>query len=186
MKDLRGGRAPTREPRVTLLTLGSNIEPETHLFAALDALDAELGVEAVSSIYEAEPVGAPGTPRFLNAAVRVTTIHLPVTLKRDVLRPLESRLGRVRTPDRNAPRTIDVDIAAVDGLVLDDRGRGLRIPDPDMLEQPHLAVPLGDVAPDFLHPVTGARLADIAARFGDAPGIRIRSDLRWPRPPSGA
>ena len=174
--------AATREPeavrRTVLLALGSNIEPERHILAALDALDEVLGIEALSAIYEADPVGSPGTPRFLNAALRLTTGRSPRALKFDVIRPLERRLGRRRTSDPNAPRTIDIDIAAVEGLIVDRHD--LRLPDPEILTRAYLALPLGDVAPGFRHPIEGLTLGEIAARFGDEPGVRRRADVRWP------
>lgn len=166
---------------IVLLTLGSNIEPETNLLAALDALDARLGLADVSPIYEAEPVGAPGTPKFLNAAARTATDLPPARLKRDVLRPIEAALGRVRGPDRNAPRTIDIDIALVEGLVLDDPDTGMRLPDPDILRHAHVLIPLADVAPDLLHPTEGEPLRVLAARISPPTGLRRRGDLRWPR-----
>lgn len=165
-------------PRTALLTLGSNIEPERNMVAALDAIDERFGVEVVSSVYEADPVGAPGMPRFLNAAVRIRTAVSPRDLKFRVIRPLERRLGRVRTEDPNAPRTIDIDLAAVEGLVIE--GEDLRLPDPDILTRAHLALPLADVAPAFEHPTEGLTLGEIAARFGEVPGIARREDVRWP------
>ena len=172
------GSVPRAVARTVLLTLGSNIDPERHLLAALDRLDALLGIDALSAIYEADPVGSPGTPRFLNAAVRLTTDRAPGELKSDVIRPLERRLGRVRTSDPNAPRTIDIDIAAVEGLVLD--GPELRLPDPEIVSRAHLALPLADVAPAFRHPTEGVTLGEIADRFKDEAGIARRDDVRWP------
>ena len=171
-------RAQQATARTVLLTLGSNIDPKRHIVAALDRLDAILGIEALSAIYEADPVGSPGAPRFLNAAVRLTTDHAPGELKSDVIRPLELRLGRVRTSDPNAPRTIDIDIAAVEGLILD--GPDLQLPDPEIVSCAHLALPLADVAPAFRHPTEGVTLGEIAARFKDEPGIARRDDVRWP------
>ena len=165
-------------PRTTLLALGSNIDPERHMVAALDALDELLGIEEASPIYEATPVGSPGMPRFLNAAVRITTALSPKDLKFEVIRPLERRLGRVRTADPNAPRTIDVDIAAVQGLVVDRED--LRLPDPEIVTRAHLALPLADVAPGFRHPALGITLDEIATRFRHEPGISRRDDVRWP------
>ncbi len=164
--------------RTTLLTLGSNIDPERHIVAALEALDELLGIDGASPIYEANPVGNPGAPRFLNAAARITTDLSPGELKFKVIRPLERRLGRIRAPDRNAPRTIDIDIAAVQGLVVDEEE--LRLPDPDIPTRAHLAVPLADVAPGFRHPHLGITLGEIAARFRDEPGLARRDDVRWP------
>ncbi len=154
------------------LALGSNIDPSTHLPSAVGLLHRELGIEGVSPLYEAKPVGAPGTPRFHNAAVAIRTALQPEALKREVLRPLETRLGRVRTADPNAPRTIDIDIAIVEGVTIrDDRGE-LVVPDPGILRYAHLALPLADLDPDFLHPALGARLGEIAARFCEGSDIR--------------
>jgi len=194
-----GSRGRERR-RTVLLALGSNIDPEANLLAALDELDALLEIQAVSAIYEAEPVGAPGTPRFLNAAVRAVTDLPLLELKFEVLRPIEARLGRTRGPRPNAPRTIDIDIVAADepgpAGRSDDRDpgpeipadRGLRtesadlgIPDPNIAEHAHLALPLGDVAPEFIHSPTGRSLSDIASRFDEDDGIRRRGDLQWPR-----
>lgn len=169
-------------PPIVLLTLGSNIEPETNLLAALDALDARLGLAAVSPIYEADPVGAPGTPTFLNAAARTASRLPPRRLKREVLRPIEAELGRVRGPDRNAPRTIDIDLALVGDLVLDDPDAGIRLPDPDILRRAHVAIPLADVAPDVLHPTERETLRTLAARLAAPTGLRRRGDLRWTKP----
>ncbi len=76
---------------------------------------------------------------------------------------MEHLLGRVRSSDPNAPRTIDVDISLFNDEVLTLGKR--RIPDPEILLYPHIAVPLADVAPDYRHPETGETLADIAARM---------------------
>ena len=158
------------EPASTtvFITLGSNIEPRANLERALASLVQVLDVEAVSGLWESAPYGAPGTPRFLNAAVRVATDLAPAALKL-LLRRVESDLGRSRGGYRNAPRTIDLDIALFGGLVIDDPQAGLRIPDPEILERPYLALPLAEVGSEVAHPETGEPLADIAARLAGAP-----------------
>lgn len=148
-----------------LVVLGSNIEPEANLVAAVRFLSELVTVEAASPAYRSAPVGSPGSPPFLNAAVALSTDLSPGDLKREVLRPIEAALGRVRGADRNAPRTIDLDLALYGALVVDDRAHGLVLPDPAILEHAHVAVPLADLAPGFEHPVTGERLASIAARL---------------------
>ncbi len=164
-------------PRVALLVLGSNISPEDNLRRAVAELDRLLGVEAVSGVYETDPVGAPGTPRFLNAAVRVRTALTPRALKFDVLRPLEARLGRVRGADPNAPRTIDIDVAAVEGPAVVDAEAGIELPDPDITRWAHVALPLCDVAPDFILVSTRRTVREVARGFAGASGIRRRDDL---------
>ena len=165
-------------PTTVFLTLGSNIEPRRNLVRAVGRLAEELEVEAVSGVWESEPWGAPGTPRFLNAAVRLACGLRPRALKR-LLRGIEKELGRHRGVDRNAPRTIDLDIALYGELVIDDRRAGLEIPDPEVPLRPYLALPLAEVGPEVVHPLTGERLADIAGRLagGAQPPLRLEMDL---------
>jgi 2-amino-4-hydroxy-6-hydroxymethyldihydropteridine diphosphokinase len=154
------------------LTIGSNVEPRRNLPRALRLLAERLPVLAVSPVYESDPVGAPGGPRFLNAAVAITAELGPQELKEGILRPVEWLLGRVRGDDRNAPRPVDLDIALHGDRVVSDPERGLRVPDPDILRFAHLVLPLADIAPDLLHPSTGTTLGTIAAAFRSDPGIR--------------
>lgn len=161
------------------LTIGSNVEPRRNLPRALRLLAARLPVLAVSPVYESDPVGAPGSPRFLNAAVAIAVELGPQELKEAILRPVESLLGRVRGDDRNAPRPVDLDIALHGDRVVSDPVRGLRVPDPDTLRFAHLALPLGDIAPDLLHPLTGTSLATIAAAFKAEATIRRVAGSIW-------
>ncbi len=154
-----------------LVVLGSNIEPERNLPAAVRLLRQRLSVPAASPVYRSAPVGSPGSPTFWNAAVALVTHLPPQALKLEVLRPIEAALGRVRGADRNAPRTIDLDLALYGPLVVDDPDHGLTLPDPAILEHAHAAVPLADLAPDLEHPVTGERLASIAARLAPGAGL---------------
>lgn len=163
--------------RPVFLALGSNIEPEAHLRRGLEELTRRFPVVSVSPVYESEPVDAPGSPRFLNACVLILT-DLPASeLKYRHLRGVEARLGRTRTDDPNAPRTLDIDIALVGRRVLHDPDLGIEVPDPQILTRPHVALPLADLAPDFEHPVTGRTLREIAEPLRAARGIRVRPDL---------
>lgn len=164
-------------PRPSLLALGSNIEPEANLLRAVEELEGALPIDGVSRVYETDPVDAPGTPRFLNAAVAVRWEGTPHRLRAEVLRPIESRMGRVRTGDANAPRTIDIDLVLVPGLVLEDPAGGLTLPDPELVRRPHIALPLGDVAGAVAHPLLGTSLGDIAERLRSADGLRVRRDV---------
>ena len=158
------------------VTLGSNIDPRANLRRAVERLREALEVEAVSEAWESEPWGAQGTPRFLNAAARISTGLRPAALRR-LLRGIEAELGRRRQSDRNAPRTIDLDIALFGDLVLDDPATGLRIPDPEIGTRAYLALPLAEIGPQVPHPETGERLADIAARLRAGPDPPRRIEL---------
>lgn len=155
------------------VALGSNIEPAVNLPRAARRLAAHFPGLTASRIYETAPVGACEGPTFLNAAVRFVTSLAPARLKHDVLRPLEAELGRVRGADRNAPRTIDLDIALYGGLILNDPVAGLDIPDPGTLTHAHLALPLADLDPRWVHPLDGRTLGEIAAAFAGEPGVRV-------------
>lgn len=145
-----------------VVAIGSNIDPETKVPLALERLAAgPLFIEAVSNFYWSEPVGDTPQPRFLNGACRLLTDRSPRELKFAVLRGIEDALGRVRGSDKYAPREIDLDIALFDQLQVD--GDGLHIPDPDIVCRPFLAIPLAEVAPDWVVPGVGATLGAIAA-----------------------
>jgi 2-amino-4-hydroxy-6-hydroxymethyldihydropteridine diphosphokinase len=170
-------------PVPVLITLGSNIAPETNLPRAVWMLrqNHHLIVRAVSRVYESAPINAageiaPGQGRFLNAAVWIETDYYSAfSLKYNVLRFVEKCLGRARTADKFAPRPIDLDIALYGDRVIDDPH--LSVPDPDILRRAHVALPLADLAPAFVHPVTGQTLATIAAPFQDTAAITVRGDI---------
>ncbi|MFQ5948982.1 MAG: 2-amino-4-hydroxy-6-hydroxymethyldihydropteridine diphosphokinase [Acidimicrobiia bacterium] len=145
-----------------LIALGSNIDRERKLPEAVRHLGGRHGIEvlATSPVYETRPVGGEEQPAFFNAAVLVETRLGLEELKR-VLREIESSLGRVRTADKNAPRTIDLDIAMVGSRELEIDGT--KVPDPSIGRRPHLALPLADVAPDWVYPPKGMTLRELAA-----------------------
>lgn len=143
------------------LALGSNIEPERHLPRAVSAMTQFGHLRQVSSVWESDPVGYAAQPRFLNAAVLLETSLSVARLRTDVITAIEEGLRRIRDPlEKNGPRTIDVDLALFNAEILRDGHR--EIPDPDILTRTFLAVPLAELAPDYVHPVTGRTLQQIA------------------------
>jgi 2-amino-4-hydroxy-6-hydroxymethyldihydropteridine diphosphokinase len=163
-------------PNLAYLSLGSNIEPERNLPAAVDQL-AEFGrIRAVSAVWQTTPIGFTDQPDFLNAVVLLETPLSARALREQVIAQIERSLNRVRTADKNAPRTIDIDIMLFNHDVLSLGGR--RIPDPEVLERPFVAIPLAEIAPDYVHPETGQTLEQIARRFDPvAVGMRPRNDV---------
>lgn len=144
--------------------LGSNINKEQNLPAAVLLLCEGGSLGAVSSVYETPPIGKEDQPLFWNASVLIETKLDAMSFKREVLGHLEEMLCRERTADPNAPRTIDADITLFneDVFDLDDTHH---IPDPDLLKFPHVAVPTAEIAPDLKHPETGDTLKEIACRL---------------------
>lgn len=165
------------------LAVGSNIDPETNVVAALVMLAAETTVTGVSTFYRTPPLARPEQDCYVNGIWRIVTPLGARDLKFSLLRPVERRLGRVRTPDAHAPRTIDLDIALFGDEVIDETD--LRVPDPGIVERPFLAVPLLELAPQLRLPGTGVRLADqpVSHRTGaleamPALTIRLREVIR--------
>ena len=153
-----------------LVGLGSNVEPERHLPAAVRLLAERLDVRGLSSAWATPPVGPAGQLPFLNAAALVATDLAPGTLKTRVLREVERRLGRVRTGDRFAPRTIDLDLVIYPASVGGQPAAEPEIPrslvlDPDLHREAHLAVPAAELLPEWVHPATGEPLGRLAARL---------------------
>jgi GTP cyclohydrolase I len=141
---------------------GSNIDPDKCVPEAVRHLRrrADLSIVKVSDCYQSSAVGsAEGTPDFVNAAIHLSTA-LPAEELREVLHAVEDELGRVRSDDPNASRTIDLDIIFYGDLVKDFDGWSL--PDPEMELRPHVAVPVAEVVPDWIHPVSGLPAKEIA------------------------
>lgn len=99
--------------------IGSNIEPEKNVQAAIAALAQAGQVVACSRIVQTKAIGPSPQADFRNGAVRLRTAKSRDQL-RQFLRQVESQLGRVRCADKYAPRTIDLDIVVWNGQVVDD------------------------------------------------------------------
>ena len=140
-----------------LLSLGSNIAPETHLPAAIAALQARFGELCVSPFYRTRSVGFDGAD-VLNAAAIINTDLAPQSLN-DWLHALEDAHGRDRSGPRFNDRTLDIDIVFYDDLVMQGTGN-LRIPR-DELRHAFVLKPLADIAPDFVDPTSGKALATL-------------------------
>lgn len=143
------------------LSLGSNVEPQRHLTAALDELRARFGALAVSPAYRTKSVGFDGAD-FVNLAIGLDTDLSPQELN-DWLHALEDRQGRRRDVPRFSDRTLDLDIVFYDRLVTEGPGH-LQIPR-DELRHAFVLRPIADIAPQFVHPVTGRTMAELWAAF---------------------
>ena len=147
---------------VAYVSIGSNIGPRRNVRRALRLLAAREMLEAVSTVYRTVAIGDANAPRFLNCVVRLRTDRPPLELKRDVLRKIETELGRRRGRDKYAPRTIDLDLILYDDLVV--KRAGLHLPDPDILDRPFLLLCLRELDPGLTLPGSGLSVAEAAAR----------------------
>ena len=141
----------------TYIGLGANLgEREAQIRLALDDLARLPSSRLVraSSLYDSEPVGEPDQPNFLNAVAELETELTARQLLWNLLL-IERRLGRTRTR-RWGPRTIDLDLLLYGPLVIDEPD--LQVPHPELTRRSFVLVPLVELDPLLVHPVTGETL----------------------------
>ena len=139
------------------LSLGSNLEAERHLRAALAELRARFGAVVVSPAYRFPAVGFDG-PDFVNLAAGIDSDLDPPALN-DWLHALEDRHGRRRDVPRFSSRTLDVDIVLFGDALIEGPGN-LQVPRKELAEA-FVLKPLADIAPDVRVPGDGRTLAEL-------------------------
>lgn len=151
---------PSKERGRAYVAFGSNIDPENNIVRALKLLNELAPIGAVSTVYRTNPVQRPHQSEYYNGVCAIRAAQDARALKFDILRPIERRLGRVRTADAYALRTIDLDLLLLDDLVISEED--LNVPDPDIRERPFVALPLLEIAPTLILPDTGEALCEVA------------------------
>ena len=148
-------------PTATIL-LGSNINPEENITKAKNLLMKECKLLKYSQIWETEAIGN-DSPDFLNSAVTIETPLSENDLKNQILRKIEMDLGRVRSDNKYAPRTIDLDIIIFDGQVIDQ----------DLWTRSFIASPISDLYPDLQQPSNKKTLLQVAKKLQSSAFARI-------------
>jgi len=142
--------------------IGSNIEPAKNVRAAIRSLARQTRLVGISTVYCTDALDRPEQPPYYNCVVEIETEAPPAKVKHD-MRTIENNLGRKRTADKYAPRTIDLDLIAYGDMAMD--ADGIRLPDPEILERPFLAIPLSELAQDMVLAGYGLRISEAAARL---------------------
>ena len=137
--------------------VGSNVEPRENIPAALERLLRRVEVTGISTFYRTQalaPAGG-GSPAdqddFVNGVFRLRVSCGARELKFDILRAIEDELGRRRSADRHAPRTIDLGVLLCGDEVIDEPD--LKVPAADV-ERPFMAAGLLELAPELVLPHT--------------------------------
>jgi len=159
------------QPVTVYLGLGSNMgNRQENLDKALDLLSQRLQLGQVSSLYDTEPVGNINQPRFLNLVCQVYTRLAPEELL-TLAKGVELKLGRAPGTS-NASRPIDIDILFYGDKVINTPE--LVIPHPRLTERAFVLVPLAEIAPDLVHPVSGKTVRELLEAITETQGV-----LKW-------
>ncbi len=144
----------------TAIALGSNLgESLTTLENALQILAETPGIilTSRSSWYRTKPVGGPPQPDYLNGCALLKVELNPHELL-EILLATEQKFKRVRKEHWGA-RTLDLDLILYDDLILDTPS--LQIPHPRMQERAFVLMPLAEIAPNWLEPVSGKTITQL-------------------------
>ena len=169
------------------IAIGSNIgDRQGNVAAAIYKLRSIIAIDRISSVYETKPVGFTDQPDFLNLACTGTT-DLPPRVLRAALAKIERQIGR-RVSVPLGPRAIDLDLLLYDDLVM--RDDECTVPHPGLSSRAFVLVPLAEIAPALVDPLSGKTVAELAAavdRSGVVAGeggllTRIRRDVQESRP----
>jgi len=160
-------------PVEAFVGFGSNLgDCLGNIRAAQDAIAALEGVELVasSSIYRTEPVGVPEKYKeiwFYNTVALYRT-SLPVNEWSRALHAIEAQMHRTRA-ERNAPRTIDIDLLTYGTLIL--QRPDLTLPHPQCLSRRFVCQPLAELRPDFIIPGQTKTVAQILTELPLTPQV---------------
>ncbi|MCK4841958.1 MAG: 2-amino-4-hydroxy-6-hydroxymethyldihydropteridine diphosphokinase [Methylococcales bacterium] len=139
------------------ISIGSNIDKETHVPSSLYALKKQFGRLVISSLYETEAVGFEGDD-FHNLIVQFdSSLDAKSVVK--LLRQIELDHGRTKDSRKYAARTLDLDLILLGDLIISD-GR-LQIPRDEIERYAFVLEPLAEIAPDLLHPISHKSYAQL-------------------------
>lgn len=168
--------------------LGSNVSttagpPSEIVLAAIESLATIGGVIARSSLYRTAPVGYQNQPAFINAAAALRTDQDPERLLKCLL-AIERSFGRDRaTGVPKGPRTLDLDLLLIDGLILETPT--LTLPHPELPHRRFVLAPLAEIAPDLLHPVLRTTIRELLAELpAEGPNSSGAIQILLPRSPA--
>lgn len=149
-----------------IILIGSNIEPRKNIQRCVELLRKHVEIIKLSSVWKTQAVGSDG-PDFLNVAVKISTNYTGAELKDHVLSPIEDQLGRVRTEDKYAPRTIDLDTIIFNS----------EIKDANLWSRFFIAQPVSELEPDIIHPSSGLSLSAVAQKLKNTANAKPIEDF---------
>jgi 2-amino-4-hydroxy-6-hydroxymethyldihydropteridine diphosphokinase len=153
-----------------ILSLGGNKgDRRKLLFRAIEELNNHFQLLKVSKIYETSAWGGVAKGDFLNQIAIITTEYGPEDVL-DIIQEIESNLGRTRE-EPWGDRTMDIDILFFgESVIYTNR---LTIPHPFIAERKFVLVPMAELLPDKIHPITGKNFLQMLAECEDQSDVEI-------------
>lgn len=148
------------------MNLGSNIQPEINLVRAIQNLSECGDVRLVSKAWESRAVGT-AAPNYLNACVLFLSALNKFDLKEKIIRPIEARLGRVRSDDKYIPRTIDIDI-----ILFDDQ-----MQKESFWNDAFVIIPLAEIYSKYQNPIIRETLTEISMQLREKVWMKARPEV---------
>jgi 2-amino-4-hydroxy-6-hydroxymethyldihydropteridine diphosphokinase len=151
------------------IALGSNLgDSRSIIGSALQTLAETPGItlSAHSHYYQTKAVGPP-QPDYINVCALFSTALDPQALMHTLL-DIEAKFGRVRR-EHWGPRLLDLDLLLFDDLIINQPD--LQIPHPHMRERAFVLVPLAEIAPNWIEPISGEAIATLVQKV-DYSGVR--------------
>lgn len=150
--------------RVFLITGGNLGNRKKNLQTAVTLIEEQVGrIIQSSKIYETEPWGLAGQPAFYNQG-HIVKSKLDAQTIIDVILKIEVKMGRVRTV-KNAARIIDIDILFFNDEIINEPN--LIVPHPEIINRRFVLMPLYELMPEMIHPVTGKSIAELLSTCKD-------------------
>ena len=174
---INGAESDTATPpeNITLNVQRSTPNAQPNIVQARPALDRwALRVECLT-LKNIPSFSNKHSPNFFNAIVILETT-MEVHVFSAAVHAIETRLGRKRTVDRNAPRVIDLDLICCDGLQLDEPA--LQLPHPRAHLRRFVCEPLTELRPDLVLPGQQHPMRAILAHLPVSPGVSIAAE-QW-------
>ncbi len=163
------GQCAIAERALCAIALGSNLgDSRAIVEAALENLAAtpDINLQAKSSWYQTKAIGPP-QPDYINGCA-LLNVQIPPQLLLKTLLKIEAQFGRVRQ-ERWGARLLDLDLLLYDDLIMDTPT--LQLPHPRITERAFVLVPLAEIAPDWIEPVSGCAIAELVQAV-DCSGVR--------------
>lgn len=138
------------------ISIGSNVNKEHYIKAALAILPQHFENVSYSSIFESESVGFEGN-NFYNLVAAATT-NLPLDVVCARLKQIEREHGRTPNDKKFSPRTLDLDLLFFDDVICDSPAQ---LPRDEITKNAFVLWPLAEIASDFIHPVVNVSIGQL-------------------------